>query len=383
MNKILTFFIIFILSFPVYAKVSSKDINFPGKFYTKEIQSCSILPPYYLSSKRIEDKIRSLIGYDWPNDWKKNSNSMNVIHGGITEPMNFFYVATYNALINKDENDILKAKKILLDFAQNEILYDSIGFNAVKKKPRCWKNNDPNSPCWYHQYEFAKDVLANYILVAILLKDQLSSKEFEIVDKYITKFYKKFLKPQLNRKHEKGFFAMANGLTGILIYSSWKEDDKLAAKTINKVFNMIDDLFYEDGYINNNSFRGYRGQWYHSYGLNSALGFVYVAKLWGADVPDNIQKKLIKSSEVANLAILDWEKFKERKYTGGENLNKISDPKNAIKHSHQEAYSLSKLMELVTNIKLEKDIAYLYKMRANQDYNGLDRLVGFNANCIK
>lgn len=71
MNKILTFFIIFILSFPVYAKVSSKDINFPGKFYTKEIQSCSILPPYYLSSKRIEDKIRSLIGYDWPNDWKK------------------------------------------------------------------------------------------------------------------------------------------------------------------------------------------------------------------------------------------------------------------------------------------------------------------------
>ena len=192
MNKILTFFIIFILSFPVYAKVSSKDINFPGKFYTKEIQSCSILPPYYLSSKRIEDKIRSLIGYDWPNDWKKNSNSMNVIHGGITEPMNFFYVATYNALINKDEIDILKAKKILLDFAQNEILYDSIGFNAVKKKPRCWKNNDPNSPCWYHQYEFAKDVLANYILVAILLKDQLSSKEFEIVDKYITKFYKSF-----------------------------------------------------------------------------------------------------------------------------------------------------------------------------------------------
>ena len=383
MNKILTFFIIFILSFPVYAKVSSKDINFPGKFYTKEIQSCSIMPPYYLSSKRIEDKIRSLIGYDWPNDWKKHSNSMNVIHGGITEPMNFFYVATYNALINKDENDILKAKKILLDFAQNEILYDSIGFNAVKKKPRCWKNNDPNSPCWYHQYEFAKDVLANYILVAILLKDQLSSKEFEIVDKYIAKFYKKFLKPQLNEKHEKGFFAMANGLTGILIYSSWKEDDKLAAKTINKVFNMIDDLFYEDGYINNNSFRGYRGQWYHSYGLNSALGFVYVAKLWGADVPDSIQKKLIKSSEVANLAILDWEKFKERKYTGGENLNKISDPKNAIKHSHQEAYSLSKLMELVTNIKLEKDIAYLYKMRENQGYNGLDRLVGFNANCIK
>ena len=157
----------------------------------------------------------------------------------------------------------------------------------------------------------------------------------------------------------------------------------MAADTIKKEFNMIDAVVYEDGYVNNNSFRGYRWQWYHSYALNSALWFVYVEKLWGADVPVNIQKKLIKSSEVANLAILDWEKFKERKYTGGENLNKISDPKNAIKHSHQEAYSLSKLMELVTNIKLEKDIAYLYKMRENQGYNGLDRVVGFNANCIK
>jgi hypothetical protein len=33
-----------LLSGNAYAKVKSKDITFPGKYYTKEIKSCSALP---------------------------------------------------------------------------------------------------------------------------------------------------------------------------------------------------------------------------------------------------------------------------------------------------------------------------------------------------
>ena len=33
-----------LLSGSAYAKVKSKDITFPGKYYTKEIKSCSALP---------------------------------------------------------------------------------------------------------------------------------------------------------------------------------------------------------------------------------------------------------------------------------------------------------------------------------------------------
>ena len=116
------------------------------------------------------------------------------------------------------------------------------------------------------------------------------------------------------KKNDQGFYAMANGGLTTLIYASWTDNKKLAAKEINHTFKEIDKLFYEDGYINNNSFRGVRGQWYHSYGVDIALGYVYVANLWGATVPKNIHDKLINSANLVNLAITDPVKFKSRKF---------------------------------------------------------------------
>ena len=140
-------------------------------------------------------------------------------------------------------------------------------------------------------------------------------------------------------KEDEGFYAMANGGTGILIYASWTNNKELAAEEINFRFKVMDRLFYEDGYINNNSFRGYRSQMYHSMGLNAALGYVYIAKLWGAEVPEELQNKLVKASEVANLAITDWDKFKSRKYSGIQD-NAIEDPKNARKFTHPGAWGI-------------------------------------------
>ena len=51
---------------------------------------------------------------------------------------------------------------------------------------------------------------------------------------------------------------MANGGTSILAYASWTNNKELAAKEIDHRFKEMDRLFYEDGYINNNSFRGSR-----------------------------------------------------------------------------------------------------------------------------
>ncbi|MDA9319785.1 hypothetical protein N9Q65_02650, partial [Candidatus Thioglobus sp.] len=136
-----------------------------------------------------------------------------------------------------------------------------------------------------------------------------------------------------------------------------------------------------------------RGQWYHSYGLNIALGYVYIADLWGAEVPTKLQNKLVKASEVVNLAITDWDKFKSRKYDGTQS-NAIEDPKNAIKHTHQQAFALGTLMKIVTGIELEYDAEYSFLVKNNGpvkyngvvvglgDRNGTDDLIGFNPNCI-
>ena len=381
MKNIFLIFLFLLLSFSAQAKIKSKDINFPGKFYTNKIETCIAMPYTTFELDFYKKRVEGLIGYDWHADHQANSNSLVVNHDNITVPIKVFLAATHNAIGKNEKGNIEIAKKLLVDLAKANTLYESISIEGLKSKPKCWANNDPNSPCWYHEYEFARGVFSNYMIGALWLKSELTKDEFKIVNKYIKKMYKKFLKPVEFKKQDAGIYQMANGGASTLVYASWINNKKLAAKEINFRFKELDKLIYDDGYINNNSFRGYRGQWYHSYGLNITLGYIYVAKLWGAKIPEKLQKKLINSAKVANLAITDWKKFKSREFKG-KNRNKISDPSNAIKHTHQMAIAIDKLMEVVTGITLENDPVYLKKRKYHLK-DGIDDLIGFNPNCIK
>jgi hypothetical protein len=381
MKKTFLFLLFLLLSFPAQAKVKSKDIKFPGKFYTNKIENCMAMPDSTFELDFYKKRVEGLIGYDWHADHQANSNSLVVNHDNITVPIKVFLAATHNAIGKNEKENIEIAKKLLVDLAKANTLYDSISIEGLKSKPKCWANNDPNSPCWYHEYEFARGVFSNYMIGALWLKSELTKDEFKIVNKYIKKMYKKFLKPVEFKKQDAGIYQMANGGASTLVYASWTNNKKLAAKEINFRFKEFNKLIYDDGYINNNSFRGFRGQWYHSYGLNITLGYVYVAELWGAKIPEKLQKKINNSAKVANLAITDWKKFKSREFKG-KNRNKISDPSNAIKHTHQMAIAVDKLMEVVTGIKLENDPVYLQKRKMHLK-DGIDDLIGFNPNCIK
>ena len=360
--------------------VKSSDISFPGNFYTKEIEFCSAMKgtPTFNDSRAI-NRVKGLVGYDWHADWEANSTSISPETENISEPINAFMAATQNAIGNDNHANIKIAKNLLLDLAKADTLYDSIGYVEVKKKPQCYANGDPNSPCWYHEYSFASDVFANYMITALLLKDELNEQEFKIVDKYIKKMYKKFLQPTELRKEEQGFYGMANGGLSILVYASWTNNKKLAAEEINHRFKEMDRLFFEDGYINNNSFRGTKAQWYHSMGLNVALSYVYIADLWGAEVPKKLRNKLVKASEVMNLAITDWDKFTSRKYSGTQH-NKISSKDSARLHTNNFTFALDTLMKIVTDVELEQDSVYLKKRKYRMQF-GIDQTIGFNPNC--
>ena len=380
MKKIFILFLFLILSFPTFAKVNSKDINFPGKFYTDKIESCETMEDITMSSRLFSDifRVKGFVGYDWHSDHQKNSTSLTVKHENITEPIKILMVLAHNALSNKDQYNIKEAKDLLIEIAKADTLYDSIGPKGLKGKPKCWKNGDVNAPCWYHEYDFAKSVFGNYMITAIWLKSELDEKEFKIVNSYIKKMYKKFLKPKEFEPSDRGFYQMANAGITTLVYASWTDDKKLAAKEINFRFKEIDSLFYDDGYINNNSFRGVRAQWYHSYGLNPALAYVYIADLWGAKVPDAIIKKLTNASLVVNLAIKDYDTFRAREFTGEYNENISEDPKHARKHTHQDSIGIDKLMKLVTGVTLENDPIYLEKRNITE----IDDTIGFNPHCL-
>ena len=382
MKKLFLLLILSFFSAQGYAagSVKSSDINFPGKFYTTEINSCKAMGYNSFNSNSIRYKVQGLIGYDWHADWEANSTSLSVVHEAITEPIKMFVSATHNAISNNNQANIKIAKNFLVDLAKADTLYDSIGYYEVKKKPGCYANGDVNAPCWYHEYQFARDVFGNYMIAALWLRDELNKQEFKIVNKYIKKMYKKFLEPTELQKVDQGFYAMANGGTAILVYASWTNKKKLAAKEINFRFQEMDKLFFNDGYIDNNSFRGVRAQWYHTYGLNSALGYVYIAKLWGAEIPKKLQDKLVKASEVANLAITDYDTFRNRPFTGKVS-NVSEDPKDAKKYTHQVAFALDTLMKIITGVELENDAVYLWK-RKHHAKDGIDELIGFNPNCI-
>ena len=364
------------------AKVISKDITFANDFYVDLIQSCKAMDKNYtptFNKKQTVKKVKKLVGYDWPADWEANSTSMGVHPENITEPMNKLMSATHNAIANDNQANIKIAKNLLIDLAETDTLYDSIGYYDVKKKPTCYAGGDINAPCWYHQYSFARDVFANYIITALWLRDELNTQELKIVDKYINKMYKKFLEPTELHKEEQGFYQFANGGLAILVYASWTNNKKLAAEEINHRFKEMDRLFYEDGYINNNSFRGVKAQWYHSMGLDIALGYVYIADLWGAETPKILHNKLVRASEVVNLAIADWDKFTSRKYSDTQH-NKISSNDHARMHTSHMAFALDTLMKIVTGVELEHDAVYLQK-RKYHTKDGIDDLIGFNPNC--
>jgi hypothetical protein len=289
--------------------------------------------------------------------------------------------AIQHAIANNNQTNLDRGKDLLLRIAKADTLYNSISYEELQKKPRCWVNNDPDSPCWYHEFEFAGQTFGNFMIAAIYLKSEFNEKELKEMNRYIEKMYKKFLKPIQFRKNGKGFYAMANGGLSTLVYASWTNDKKLAAKEINHTFNEIDRLFYKDGYINDNSFRGGRGQWYHSYGVNIALGYVYIAKLWGAEVPEKVQSKLVNSAKVVNLAITNHDKFAERKNPNGLARNRITSKENTQLHTHQMAIAIDTLMEIVVGIELEHDPKYL-QLRKFHTPDGTDDLIGFNPNCI-
>ena len=183
---ILAFFLILSFLNNAIAKVKSEHITFPKHFYTEQVGVCLAAGNESFKSNYTKSRIESLINLDWMSEWAKG-NSRSVNHENLTGPMTLFAVTTHTAVGNNDKDEINSAKNVLIQMAKANILHDTIGREELKKKPRCWKDGNPEAPCWYHAYEFARDAFTNYMIIATYLKDHLSKEELKIVNKYIKK----------------------------------------------------------------------------------------------------------------------------------------------------------------------------------------------------
>ena len=184
-----------------------------------------------------------------------------------------------------------------------------------------------------------------------------------IVDNYTRKLHRRYIKPwYAGARRGRGFFQMANGGIGELAYAAWSEDKRLASKTFKRMFKDIRSRFFKDGYINNNSFRGVRGFWYHTYGVNSALAVIGLAKAWDVGVPKVVTDRVRKSVELINVGVVNLKKFDSRKFSGYRG-NASTNPKDARPHIHQMAIAIDSMARHYARVTLKHDPVYERKRR--------------------
>ena len=180
---------------------------------------------------------------------------------------------------------------------------------------------------------------------------------------------------------DKQFSQMANGGIALLAHAFWKNDTTLAHETFIKIFENIDRVFLEDGYIKGSSFRGVRGFWYHSYGTNSALAVIALAKLWHVRVPESVIAKVKNATQLLNVGINNIEIFYSRPSPDGTQYNASYDEKDARHHIHQMAIGISHLAKIAVDIDVKINLDKDYKRKSPSEYPS-DFTIGFNSNCM-
>jgi len=361
-------------------KIKVNEPSFSSYFYSDSVGplGCAKSREWFVSD------IEQVIGYDWSKDHKENSNSLNVTHQGISAPVKKLFALSHTAVASKNEELIGQAKRLTLAIAKDNTLADSMTLSEVKKiGKRCYDGKgNIEAECNFHEPQFVMQFVGNYMISTSLIWPHLSKSERDTVIDYSDKMYKAYVRPIFDslRKGKTDFSQMANGGIAVLAYAYLKNDSRLAQQTFNQIFQNINKVFLDDGYIKGSSFRGVRGFFYHSLGTNSALAVLHLAKQWNVNIPEETLKKVTASAKLINVGIADLRKFESRKSPTGKQYNASYDPKDAYPHVYTEAIGMNELSQSAVNVFLNtaQDAIYARKSKAHQTS---DFMIGFNPRC--
>ena len=360
------------------------SLHIPAYFYGDRLGSCQMM--YHgrlvsLKSASVRLKIKEVIGYDWDADHHARSDSLSVRHERISFPARLLFAASHFAMSRDDPDQIQQAVSYVVGIAQAETILNTMTVREVKNiGSKCYEGSGKTSAkCWAHAPQFAAQFAGNYLVSAVLLKTKMTDEQRAIVDKYAKRLHRRYIKPwYADARKGRGFYQMANGGISELAYAAWSEDKRLASKTFKRMFKDIRNRFYRDGYINNNSFRGVRGFWYHTYGVNSALAVVGLAQAWNVSVPDTVSNRVKNAVELINVGVNDLAKFDSRKFSGYRG-NASTNPKDARPHIHQMAIGIDAMARHYVDVTLERDPIYLRK-RVKEGPS--DFTLGFHPVCM-
>lgn len=360
------------------------------------------------------DWMDALKSYSWKQDHDKRSNSLTVHMEQLTNRMSFLNATLDNAIIeDRLEPQAELAIKLLMTYAENDLMLDSTTLDeitAMRKKgsyKRCYQGKgNVKAVCHAHTAQEAARFAGQLTIAALKVKPFMDEASAAIIDDYLKTLYRKYSKPwqrahngKWKDKNANGFYQMANGGFNVLAYAAYTNDKNLAFKTFDDTHRFIDRILLGNGLIINNSFRGVRGYWYHTLGLNNILGYVALAHQWGYPIESDLMKRISSAVDQMALGAKDLDayhaqwlpKFNKKTYRliyQGKNIyvgNSSLDEKDARYFVHQQAPFIDHLSARYTgadssffNERIHGVMVWNYKKR--EAY--YDRTLGFNPHCI-
>ena len=407
----------------------AKNISIPQYFFADSINQNCLMSGYHehlsFREKRSplfldltkEDNFQwmdKLKYYNWKGDHDKRSDSLDVYMEQLTNRMNFLNATLDNAIIQgRLDGQAKLAVKLLVAYAENNLMLDSTSIPEIKEMQkkgtfdRCYKGKgNTKAVCHWHTAQEASRFAGQIIIAALKVQPFMDKASSEIIGNYLKSLYEKFSQPwqdnhgkRWKKQNQVGFYQMGYGSFSVLAYAAYTQDKQLAYKTFEETYNYIDKRLLEDGFIVNNSFRGVRGYWYHTLGLNNILGFVALAEEWNYPLVDDFKLRISKAVDQMGLGARDinayhaqWiDRFNTKTYRlkfAGRDIyvgNSSLDEKDARYHIHQHAPFIDYLSKRYT----DADVSFF-----NQEVTGVktwkdkkrgsyyDRMLGFNPKCI-
>lgn len=282
----------------------------------------------------------------------------------------------FNSYAAAAANDATLAKTILDGLSQLATAnYYSNEKGLISRKValrvRCYENG-PNSPCPSHTPRFVARMYSNLLISAAVLQSFMTDQDRKTILPWLKTGYRKFVLPEVSSDQD-GIYDFANNGMAQLAYAALAGDKALARRELSTRKKQFNKAFQTSGYIRNNSYRGVRALWYHTYGLDPALSYALVAREWGQDFFKDAQlgPKLKAAVQKTALGVIDYTAFRS---VGNRGNSFSTNEKDSKAHIHQYALNIPLISKKEFGFNLPLDSRYK-KLRKLESYSQTSGLI--------
>ena len=237
-------------------------------------------------------------------------------------------------------------------------------------KVRCYQNG-PNSPCPSHTPRFVARMYSNLFISAAVLQSFMTPEDRSTILPWFKAAFKKFVLPEI-KSNQDGIYDFANNGLAQLAYAALTGDKRLANREISTRKREFAKFIQTSGYIRNNSYRGVRALWYHTYGLDPALSYALVAREWGQDFfrDPKLGPRFRAAIQKTTLGVTDYAAFRS---VGNRGDSYSTNPNDRIASIHQFALNLPLIAKREFGITMPLDSRYrrLSRLEAYSSTSGL------------